>query len=210
MGCEAIWLSCRIHDRSDHLWSRLFDGKHCIIIKAIVLRRLILIQFWPSGVKRSFGGFVGSMFIVGSGLSTLETAANPYIATCGPPRYSELRLNISQSFQAIGSVVAPLLAARVFFANVDSQDLTTVQWTYLAIAIFVFILAVVFYFAPIPEITDSDMADGEEQGAAFETGYVDKPLYKQYILFWGVAAQFCYVGAQVGKWLSLHNVNTLD
>ena len=150
-------------------------------------------MFWPSGVYRSFGGFVGSMFIVGSGLSTLETAANPFIATCGPPRYSELRLNLSQSFQAIGSVVAPLLAARVFFADVGSKDLSTVQWTYLAIAIFVFILAVVFYFAPIPEVTDSDMADGEELGADFDTGYIDKPLYKQYTLFWGVAAQFCYV-----------------
>ena len=71
------------------------------------------------------------------------------------------------------------------------------QWTYLGIAAFVFLLAVVFYFAPIPEVTDSDMADGEEQGAIFETGYVDKPLYKQYTLFWGVAAQFCYVGSQV-------------
>jgi FHS family L-fucose permease-like MFS transporter len=119
-------------------------------------------MFWPSGVKRSFGGFVGSMFIVGSGLSTLETSANPFIATCGPPRYSELRLNLSQSFQAIGSVVAPLLAARVFFANVGSKDLSTVQWTYLGVAGFVFCLAIVFYFAPIPEVTDSDMADGEE------------------------------------------------
>ena len=60
-----------------------------------------------------------------------------------------------------------------------------------------FLLAVVFYFAPIPEVTDSDMADGEEQGADFDTGYKDKPLYKQYTLFWGVAAQFCYVGSQV-------------
>ncbi|MCJ1416337.1 hypothetical protein MMC32_002672 [Xylographa parallela] len=155
------------------------------------------LMFWPSGVKRSFGGFVGSMFVVGSGLSTLETSANPYIATCGPPRYSELRLNLSQSFQAIGSVVAPLLAAQVFFKNVNDTSLATVQYTYLAVACFVFILAVVFFFAPIPEITDSDMADGEEQGRDFDTGYVDKPLYKQYVLFWGVAAQFCYVGSQV-------------
>lgn len=137
------------------------------------------------------------MFIVGSGLSTLETSANPFIATCGPPRYSEMRLELSQSFQAIGSVAAPLLAARVFFAHVGSKDLTSVQYTYLGIACFVFLLAVVFYFAPIPEITDSDMADGEIQGAEFETGYADKPLRKQYTLFWGVAAQFCYVGAQV-------------
>ncbi|KAI9894909.1 MAG: hypothetical protein M1814_000129 [Vezdaea aestivalis] len=155
------------------------------------------LMFWPSGVKRSFGGFVGSMFIVGSGLSTLETSANPFIATCGPPKYSELRLNISQSFQAIGSVAAPLLAARVFFANIGSKDLSTVQWTYLGCAIFVFLLAVVFYFTPLPEITDSDMADGEEMGADWDTGYADKPLYKQYTLFWGVAAQFCYVGSQV-------------
>ena len=41
------------------------------------------------------------------------------------------------------------------------------------------------------------MADGESQGAAYSTGYVDKPLHRQYTLFWGVAAQFCYVGAQV-------------
>ncbi|MCJ1293320.1 hypothetical protein MMC34_004874 [Xylographa carneopallida] len=155
------------------------------------------LMFWPSGVKRSFDGFVGSMFIVGSGLSTLETSANPYIATCGPPRYSDLRLNLSQSFQALGSVVAPLLAAQVFFKNVNDTSLTTVQYTYLAVACFVFLLAVVFFFAQIPEITDSDMADGEEMGRDFDTGYVDKPLYKQYVLFWGVLAQFCYVGSQV-------------
>ena len=41
------------------------------------------------------------------------------------------------------------------------------------------------------------MADAEELGTANDTGYADKPLYKQYILFWGVAAQFCYVGSQV-------------
>lgn len=61
-------------------------------------------MFWPSAVYRSFGGFCGSLFIVGSGLSTLETSANPFIATCGPPRLSEFRLELSQSFQAIGSV----------------------------------------------------------------------------------------------------------
>jgi FHS family L-fucose permease-like MFS transporter len=68
---------------------------------------------------------------------------------------------------------------------------------YLGIAGFVAILAVVFFFAPIPEITDSDMADQAEMTTA-ATGYVDKPLRKQYTLFWGTFAQFSYVGAQVG------------
>lgn len=154
------------------------------------------LMFWPSAVKRSFAGFCGSLFIVGSGLSTLETSANPFIATCGPPRLSEFRLELSQSFQAIGSVMAPLLAARVFFSETDPHDLSKVQWTYLGIAIFVFLLAIVFYFSPIPEVTDADMALQAEQSAGL-TGYEDKPMRKQYKLFFGVAAQFCYVGAQV-------------
>ena len=52
-------------------------------------------------------------------------------------------------------------------------------------------------FLSIPEITDSDMADQAEMMTS-TTGYIDKPLRKQYTLFFGVAAQFCYVGAQVG------------
>lgn len=155
------------------------------------------LMFWPSAVYKSFGGFCGSLFIVGSGLSTLETSANPYIATCGPPKYSEFRLELSQSFQAVGSVVAPLLASRVFFKNANDDNLSNVQWTYLGIAAFVFLLAVVFYFSPIPEVTDADMALQAEQCSDL-TGYEEKPLSKQYKLFFGVAAQFCYVGAQVG------------
>ena len=155
------------------------------------------LMFWPSAVKRSFAGFCGSLFIVGSGLSTLETSANPFIATCGPPRLSEFRLELSQSFQAIGSVMAPLLASRVFFKTTDPNDLTNVQWTYLGIAAFVFLLALIFFFSPIPEVTDADMALQAEQCSGL-TGYVDKPMRKQYKLFFGVAAQFCYVGAQVG------------
>ncbi|KAK6197619.1 GTPase-activating protein S23 [Pestalotiopsis sp. IQ-011] len=155
------------------------------------------LMFWPSAVYRSFPGFCGSLFIVGSGLSTLETSANPFIATCGPPRLSEFRLELSQSFQAIGSVVAPLLASRVFFANTTEDDLSKVQWTYLGIAAFVFLLSVVFFFSKIPEVTDADMELQAEQTTAL-TGFQDKPLKQQYRLFFGVAAQFCYVGAQVG------------
>jgi len=157
------------------------------------------LMFWPSAVKRSFGGFCGSMFIVGSGLSTLETSANPYIAVCGPPKWSEFRLELSQSFQAVGSVVAPVLASFVIFKNVgeNGESLESVQWVYLGIACFVGLLAIVFYFAPLPEISDADMADQAEMTSA-STGYVDKPLKKHFTLFFGVAAQFSYVGAQVG------------
>lgn len=97
------------------------------------------------------------------------------------------------------NVLLSVLASFVLFKKVNDEDensLKSVQWVYLGIACFVFLLAVVFLFAPIPEVTDADMAAQQEQSAS-TTGYVDKPFRQQYTLFWGVAAQFCYVGAQV-------------
>ncbi|KFY85043.1 hypothetical protein V500_08759 [Pseudogymnoascus sp. VKM F-4518 (FW-2643)] len=154
--------------------------------------------FWPSGVKRSFGGFCGSMFVVGAGLSTLETAADPFLAICGPPRYSEIRLNLAQAVQGVGSFVAPLLASRVFFQNANSEaGLKNVQWTYLAVACFVALLIVLFAIVPMPEITDADMAAQETEIVGFDGGDDVGPLRKQYNLFLGVWSQFWYVGAQV-------------
>lgn len=151
------------------------------------------LMFWPSGVYRSFGGFCGSMFIVGSGLSTLETAADPFLAICGPPRYSEIRLNLAQAVQGVGSFVAPLLASRVFFTSESTDSLKSVQWTYLGVAGFVAVLICLFTFAPMPEITDADMATQE-----FELADTDvRPFSKQYNLFLGTWSQFWYVGAQV-------------
>ncbi|KAF2702353.1 MFS general substrate transporter, partial [Pleomassaria siparia CBS 279.74] len=151
--------------------------------------------FWPAGVKESFGGFCGAMFVVGAGLSTLETGADNFLAICGPPRYSEIRLNLAQGIQGVGSFVAPLLASRVFFAKTidDKQGLKNVQWVYLGVACFVALLIILFYLAPMPEVTDADMNLQELDISNEEVG----PLGKQYNLFLGVWSQFCYVGAQV-------------
>ena len=118
------------------------------------------------------------------------------VLVCGPPRYAELRINISQAFNGIGTVVAPVLGSYVFFLKTadDTRALKNVQWVYLAIACFVFLLAVVFYFSPIPEITDADMAfQAEETHSNTDI----KPFRKQYRLFHAAFAQFCYTGAQV-------------
>jgi len=115
---------------------------------------------------------------------------------CGPPRYAELRINISQAFNGVGTVVAPVLGSYVFFLKTsdDTRALRNVQWVYLAIAIFDFLLAAIFYFSHIPEITDADMAyQAEETHANTDV----KPFRKQYRLFHATFAQFCYTGAQV-------------
>ncbi|KAJ5382652.1 hypothetical protein N7517_000563 [Penicillium concentricum] len=153
--------------------------------------------FWPSGVNKSFGGFCGSMFVVGAGLSTLETAADPFLSICGPPKYSEIRLNLGQAVQGVGTFVAPLLASRVFFANTvdDNAGLKNVQYTYLGVACFVALLIVLFWLVPFPEITDADQEALEVQIS--DHGETTAPFKKQYNLFFGVWSQFCYVGAQV-------------
>jgi len=152
---------------------------------------------WPCLVYHSFGGFCAAIFIIGNGLGSLETAANPYITVCGPPKYSEIRINFSQAFNGIGTVVAPVIGSYAIFNHVgnDQRALENVQWIYLAIACFVFLLAVVFYFSPIPEITDADMAF---QASETHANADVKPFRKQYRLFHAAFAQFCYTGAQVG------------
>jgi len=83
--------------------------------------------FWPSAVLTSFPAFLISNFLVGLGLSTLELGANPFIALCGPPEFAEVRLNLSQGIQAIGTIVSPLLARKVLF-KASAESLIDVQW----------------------------------------------------------------------------------
>ena len=174
--------------------------RHCgykaVFIFGLTLYGIGALLMWPAAIYRSFGGFCGATFIIGSGLGSLEAAANPYIAVCGPPRSSEFRINFAQAFTAIGSVVGPVLGSYAFFKNTrDSEEsLKNVQWVYLAIAIFVFCLAAVFYVSPIPEVTDADM---ERQVEVTHSSQSQKPFWKQYTLFHAAFAQFCYVGSQV-------------
>ncbi|KAF1979998.1 MFS general substrate transporter [Bimuria novae-zelandiae CBS 107.79] len=177
-------------------WILRHYGYKAVFIWGLVLYGIGSLIAWPCLVYRSFGGFCFAIFITGNGLGSLETAANPYLTVCGPPKYSEIRINIAQAFNGVGTVVAPVLGSYVFFTNVsgDASSLENVQWTYLAIGIFTFLLAGVFYLSPIPEITDADMAFQAEETHA---GTDVQPFWKQYRLFHAAAAQFCYTGAQV-------------
>ncbi|RWA07619.1 hypothetical protein EKO27_g7483 [Xylaria grammica] len=121
------------------------------------------IIFWPSAVLTSFPGFLISNFVVGFGLAVLETAANPFIALCGPMDYAEMRLLLSQGVQGVATVLSGLLAQRVFFVKLSSSEyigastLVDVQWTFLAITLLCVGLALFFYYMPLPEVTDAEM-----------------------------------------------------
>ncbi|KAI0154401.1 MFS general substrate transporter [Xylariaceae sp. FL1272] len=175
-------------------WILRHYGYRATFIWGLVLYGIGAFVAIPAIKAESFGGFVGAIFIIGNGLGSLETAANPYITVCGPPKYSEIRINISQAFNGIGTVIAPVLGSYVFFKFDDDAALQNVQWVYVAIGIFVLALAFVFWLSTIPEITDADMAF---QASVTHANADDKPFWKQYRLFHAAAAQFCYTGAQV-------------
>ncbi|KAK4101271.1 MFS general substrate transporter [Parathielavia hyrcaniae] len=180
-------------------WILRHYGYRAVFIWGLFLYGLGALLAIPAIMNHSFAGFCVCIFIIGNGLGSLETAANPYITVCGPPKYSEIRINIAQAFNGIGTVIAPVLGSYVFF-NFDEQTaLRNVQWVYLAIAIFVFLLGAVFYLSTIPEITDADMAfQAAETHPPGEGGGADSlPFRKQYRLFHAAFAQFCYTGSQV-------------
>ncbi|KAJ9665164.1 hypothetical protein H2201_004825 [Coniosporium apollinis] len=170
--------------------------KACYMVGLVIYACGTLI-FWPSAVLTSFGAFLASNFIVGFGLSILEIAANPFIALCGPPKYMEARLNLSQGIQAVGSICSPLLARKVLFPSSSSSDsLIDVQWTYLGIALFTILLALVFYYVPLPEATDDELEHAAQRADGANRAEIRGVQLIWITLALGVFSQFCYVGAQ--------------
>jgi FHS family L-fucose permease-like MFS transporter len=98
-------------------WILRHFGYKAVFMFGLTLYGIGALLMWPAAIYRSFGGFCGATFIIGSGLGSLESAANPYITVCGPPRYAELRINFAQAFNAIGTVLGPVLGSYAFFKN---------------------------------------------------------------------------------------------
>ena len=172
-------------------------GFRATMMAGLVVYSIGVLVFWPSAVLTSYPAFLISNFIVGYGLSCLEVSSNCFIALCGPMEYAEVRLNFSQGFQAIGTVVSPLLAQKVLFRNVrDASSLVDVQWTYLGIALFDVLLALIFYYLPIPEATDEDFDELADRRRVVNNARLGNVPVVWVTLAFGVFSQFCYVGGQ--------------
>lgn len=162
------------------------------IIIGLLLYTAGAFLFYPAANIRSFEFFLLALFVIACGLTCLETAANPYITVLGPAKSSEFRLNLSQSFNGVGSLVGPIIAARLFFADnghESSEDLSSVQSVYLFIGGVVLIIAILFMRTRLPEIKEE---------TTISSGVNTKALFSHPHFVWSVIAQFFYVAAQVG------------
>jgi FHS family L-fucose permease-like MFS transporter len=164
------------------------------ILSGLVVTAIGAFLFIPSAQAASFPLFVGSMFVLATGLCFLETAADTYVNVLGKPEHAARRLNLAQSFNGLGTFVGPLLGGSLFFSATTTHALggehRAVQVTYAVIGVLVLLFAAVLARAPLPEVREAEHGAGD-------TAPLGR-LWSQRHFVFGVATQALYIGAQVG------------
>ena len=160
----------------------------------------------------SFWIFLSCLFILGCGLATLETAANPYTTKLGNKDSAAQRINFSQSFNGLAWVIGPLIGLYIYGDQgaAPGEKLTSMILPFALIGLVVFIVAIIFLRLPLPEISEEEigLAHGISETEVSDKPILNKPLMKQSHFVMGVAAQFCYVAAQTGVFSYLINFVT--
>ena len=130
--------------------------------------------FIPAASIQVYGLFLFASFVMACGQGVLEVAANPYVTLLGPAESSERRLNLAQSFNAVGAVVTPFIGAAFILSALEysrekltamtptemaayrTAVVSTVRTPYLVIAGLFLAYAVVIFFSQLPEVGATD------------------------------------------------------
>lgn len=150
------------------------------------------LMFIPGAAVMSFPLFLTALFIIGCGLVMLETAANPYAAELGARETAASRLNLAQSFNGLGCIMAPALVGGFLFSDPDSSVATP----YTILGIVVLVAAVCFSRADLPEIKTDD-APASTSGASRTLGQSVRALWSRPRFRLGILALFCYEIAEI-------------
>ncbi|MES2456050.1 MAG: L-fucose:H+ symporter permease [Bacteroidota bacterium] len=158
--------------------------------------------FVPAANLSSFAFFGIALFILGCGLSTLETVAHPFVGSLGDQRTSDQRINFAQAFNAVGAMIGPALGGFFLFSGhvEGSTDLTSVKMLYLAIGTVIAVIAISFSFVKVPPTTDPHAVSAEDAAALNVDLAPGKGLAEHRHFVWSVLAQFFNVAAQSGTW----------
>jgi FHS family L-fucose permease-like MFS transporter len=175
------------------------------ILIGLVLFALGAFLFYPAAIIREYSIFLAALFIIASGLTFLETAANPYITVLGEPATAVQRLNFAQSFNGLAATLAPFIGGLFILSGNELSDeqknamaperliayldieAATVKIPYLVIGLVVLLVAIIIYRTKLPDIIESEERE-------HKTGH---SIWKEKNLLLSVMAQFFYVGAQV-------------
>ena len=123
------------------------------VITGLVFFGIGALMFIPGSRINSFYFFVLSLFVIGCGLTCLETSANPYTTVLGHPDKAESRINLSQSLNGIGWIVGPLVGGQLLFSGVN------IAIPYALVGIFVLSVALVLSRIKLPTIFSLALRD---------------------------------------------------
>lgn len=188
------------------------------IILGLLLYATGAFLFIPAANSGEYAFFLVALFIIASGLTFLETAANPYVTILGAPETATFRLNLAQCFNGVGAFVGPLIGAEFILSGTEYTDAqmqampaaelqqylaseaATVKGPYMIIGIVVVLVAVMFIFTKLPDVKE---VDNHEIATDEGTVLKDVPaknegsIFQHRHLIAAIITQFFYVGAQV-------------
>lgn len=179
------------------------------IIIGLVTAGIGCLGFYPAASVPSYPLILTSLFVLASGITLLQVAANPYVTVLGPPATAASRLNLTQAFNSLGTTIGPVLGS-VFILAVatgaavnQAREIETVQGPYLILAGLLFAIAVVFSQFKLPAIqgTDATTAPADDHNVP--------SVWKHPHLVLGAVAIFMYVGAEVAIGSYLVNLMAL-
>ncbi len=155
------------------------------IVFGLMLMGLGCFIFYPASELTVYGIFLFGLFVLASGITILQVAANPYVAVIGPEETAASRLNLAQGVNSLGHTIAPLFGAWLILQNTEVVDVKTVQGPYIFLAIALVLIGLVFLFLHLPNIEYEEV---KKEG--FQ-------LSRYPHLYLGAIAIFCYVGAEI-------------
>ncbi len=170
------------------------------------------VLFYPAAGARSYGLFLGALFVLASGITLLQVAANPFVAALGKPETAPARLTLTQAFNALGTTLAPMFGSYVILSTPSkskaelalmgaaadayrSAEASAVQKPYLGLAGALLALAVLIALFRLPEIGGGSAAEGSTQSARDLDARTSAWSYRHLVL--GALAIFLYVGGEV-------------
>ncbi|QJX47929.1 sugar MFS transporter [Hymenobacter taeanensis] len=150
--------------------------------------------FYPAAESRSYGLFLGALFVLATGVVLLQVAGNPYVSILGPARSAPARLTLTQAFNSLGTTVAPLLGAALILSNLPDLesastaaiDVRAVQVPYLCIGAVLIVISVLLGLLKLPKITLEHTEEAPNRRA----------WHYRHLVF-GVIGIFAYVGGEV-------------
>ena len=165
--------------------------------------------FYPAAGLHSYPLFLGAFFVLASGITLLQVAANPYVTVLGTPDSASSRLTMTQAFNSLGTTLAPYFGALLILSTAvnsaeelkqlnaeqlsvyQAAQASAVQIPYLFLAAVLFLMAAVFAVLRLPKIEAAKPQNTLAEGVAVKSAW----QYPHLVL--GALAIFLYVGGEV-------------